>query len=157
MNIQIHKIELTIVVSINTIITEEKIEKILIDMEKIEVEKVAKLIPIERYKYFIKRVADGEIMFTLTNGDGNIIVSQIDKKMIVPFWSSTEFVELCKITGWENLDIKEISLDYFEDKIIDWIEENNYLLNIFPVENKTGFVVDINEFARDLSDELKKY
>ncbi len=125
-------------------------------MEKIEIEKVIKLSPIERYKYFIKRVADREVMYTLVDNN-NIVTSEIDGKEIVPFWTSQDFAGLCKVAGWEHLDIKKISLDYFEEEMIDLIEENDYLLNIFPVGEKTGFVVDINEFARDLSDELKNY
>jgi len=35
--------------------------------------------------------------------------------------------------------------------------ENNYLINVFPMNNKTGFVVSLEEFERDLSEELKNY
>lgn len=125
-------------------------------MEKIEIEKVIKLTPIDRYKYFIKRIADKEILFTLELDD-KIITSNINNKTLIPLWNATEYVKLCQVEGWENSKIKQITLEQFENEIIDLIEENDYLINIFPVGGKTGFVVDINEFVRDLNDELNNY
>jgi len=48
-------------------------------------------------------------------------------------------------------------MEDFEDEVIDEIEEEKYLLNIFSVDSKPRFIVDITELARDLSDEMKNY
>ncbi len=40
---------------------------------------------------------------------------------------------------------------------MSFIIENEYLINVFPIGNKTGFVVNINEFIKDLNDELEWY
>ena len=42
-------------------------------------------------------------------------------------------------------------------EIIYLISNENYLLNVFPVGLKTGFIVDLEEFIRDLKYELDKY
>ena len=122
-----------------------------------EIETVSSLAPVERYKYFIKKVADSKLLYTLVDEKGLYAISVLDNVKLLPFWSSNEYTELCTEKGWEEFNIKEISLDFFEDEIVDFISENNYLLNIFPVNDKTGFVVDIEEFARDLSTEMKNY
>ena len=109
------------------------------------------------YKYFIKKVADTEKIYIILDEANNYILSEIENNTLIPVWSNSEFALLCKTNGWENAIIKEITLEWFENNLIDYIENNNLLINVFPVYNKTGFVVDINELARDLNDELKNY
>ncbi|AQY22605.1 DUF2750 domain-containing protein [Riemerella anatipestifer] len=125
-------------------------------MNQKEIESVVLLEPFERYKYFIKKVADWEIFFTLLNEDGNYALSKLDNYELFPLWSAREFAELCKINGWEKYSIKELSLDDLENEIIDFIIEGSYLINVFPIYDKTGFVVNLQEFTRDLNDELEK-
>jgi hypothetical protein len=122
-----------------------------------EVEKVSLLDPIKRYHYFLKRVADNELMYTLIDKEGNYAISRIEDQYMLPLWSSIEFVELCLINGWGKYVIKEISLNDFEEEITDYISDKNYLINVFPVYEKTGFILDLEEFSRDLSEELENY
>jgi hypothetical protein len=72
-------------------------------------------------------------------------------------WSAKEFAKNCLVDGWENHKIISLNLDDLEEEIFDLIAKEKYLLNIFPVKEKTGFIVDLDEFARDLSNELKNY
>ncbi|AZA55461.1 DUF2750 domain-containing protein [Chryseobacterium sp. G0201] len=125
-------------------------------MNQKEIENVVSLEPIERYKYFIKKVADWETFFTLLDEDGEYVLSELDDYKLLPLWSAKEYAELCKIGGWEKYTIKELSLDDLEDEIIDFITENDCLINVFPIYDKTGFVVNLQEFTRDLNDELEK-
>ncbi|MDR4952241.1 DUF2750 domain-containing protein [Chryseobacterium sp. ES2] len=126
-------------------------------MNQKEIDNVVALEPKERYKYFIKKLADSEIFYTLTDDNGDYIVSRIDDEELFPLWSAKEYAELCKVNGWENYDIKKLDLDDLEDEIIDFIADHGCLINIFPVFDRTGFVVDLTEFSKDLSEELKNY
>lgn len=122
-----------------------------------EIEKVVSLEPLERYKYFIKKIADREFLFTLINENGEYPTSFVDDNELFPLWSDKDYVELCKVNGWENYSIKEISLEDLGGDLINLIAQSNYLLNVFPVYDKTGFIVDLAEFTRDLSEELENY
>ncbi|MDN4014999.1 DUF2750 domain-containing protein [Chryseobacterium gambrini] len=122
-----------------------------------EKENILKLEPLERYKYFIKKVADWEFFFTLVNDNGDFVVSELENEKLLPLWSAKEYAELCKINGWEEFTIKELNLDDLENEVIDFIVDNNCLINVFPVYENTGFVVNLQEFTRDLSEELKNY
>ncbi|MDH5032341.1 MULTISPECIES: DUF2750 domain-containing protein [Chryseobacterium] len=126
-------------------------------MNQKEIESVIALEPTERYKYFIKQVADSEIFYTLIDTNGDYVVSKIDDEELFPLWSAQEYAELCKVNGWENCEVKKLDLDDLEDEIIDFVADNGYLFNVFPAFDKTGFVVDLTEFSKDLSDELKNY
>lgn len=122
-----------------------------------ELETVVLLPPIKRYQYFLKKVADGEKMYTLESVDGNLAISEIEGKTMMPFWPKVEFVDSCRVNEWASFVTKEITLDIFQDEIIELMIDNDYLANIFPVKDFTGFVVTLNEFSRDLGEELSKY
>ena len=122
-----------------------------------EIDKVSSLEPFERYKYFLKKIADNEVMYTLIDKKGDFIISTIEDKSIFPLWSSADFANLCLIDGWNDCVIKELTLEEYEEEIIDYISDGEYLLNIFPVYNKTGFILDLEEFTRDLNEELENY
>ncbi len=125
-------------------------------MHSKEIENILKLNPFERYQYFIRKIADREIAYTLIFPNGDYTISTIDDKKIFPIWSAKEFAELGKVEGWENCNIIKLTFDDFEETLFDYIDENNLLLNVFPTD-KTGFVVSLEEFTRDLKDELEQY
>ncbi len=55
-----------------------------------------------------------------------------------------------------NYLTKEFHLDDFKNNVTPTIEEFGYLINVFPIYETTGFIVDLNEFTRDLNEELEK-
>ncbi|MDF2553335.1 MAG: hypothetical protein K0R77_2610 [Chryseobacterium sp.] len=122
-----------------------------------EIETVSNLEPFERYNYFIKKIADFEILYSLKSLEGNFAISETNNKYMFPIWSHEEFAKLNLNKEWENFEICEISLEELEEGIFHFILENNYLINVFPMNNKTGFVVNLEEFKRDLSIELENY
>jgi len=126
-------------------------------LHKREIENVLVLSPFEKYKYFLKRVADEEEMWSLENEEGELAIAELNDKLVISFWSSKEFAEMCVEGNWKNFKPTKIDLSYFEVELIPIIIDNGYLLNIFPRYNKSGFVVSIDEFLRDLNEELEKY
>lgn len=128
----------------------------MITSEK-EIIAVCKLGAFERYQYFIKRVADSEKMYCLIDDIGYWAMANVEDRTVISFWSAPEYALMNAINDWDGFLVKEITVEEFEYDFADRIEKNNWLINIFPLKEKSGFVVDINEFARDLSEEMKKY
>jgi len=122
-----------------------------------EVNAILKLDEFKRYQYFIKRIADNELIYTMKNSEDQYAISEIEDQIFVPFWSAKEFAKICLTDEWQNFIIVEISLDDLEEELISFLNENDFLMNIFPIQPKTGFVVDVSEFTRDLNDELENY
>lgn len=122
-----------------------------------EVESVSKLDAFNRYQYLIKKIASFEKLYSLKSPEGNWAISEVDGNYLFPTWSAPAFAKNCKIDGWSDFDIEEIALDTFQEDIISFLKQENYLLNVFPVGKTTGFVVDTEEFLRDLKLELTKY
>ena len=73
------------------------------------------------------------------------------------FWPKPDYIISNLNSGWLNCKPKRLILDDLEIEIFALIESQDYLINVFPINGKTGFVVNLDEFARDLSDALKKY
>lgn len=140
-------------------ITVERTKKILIKMKisEKEISAVCQLDAFGRYQYFIKRVADSEKMYCLIDNKGFWAMADVEDKTVVSFWPAPEYALMTASDDWSGFLVKEITIEEFEDDFIDRIEENNWLINIFSLKEKAGFVVDINEFAKDLSEEMKKY
>ena len=122
-----------------------------------EIKSVIKLEPFERYKYSLKRIADNETLYTIKRDNETIAISDLDDEKLIPFWSAKQFAELNITDEWNEFYVEEISLDDFENEMVDFINENNFLMNIFPINNKTGFVVSLDEFIRDLKIELERF
>lgn len=122
-----------------------------------EIETVSKLEPEKRYQYFIKQVADTEKMYSLVDKEGSWAIADVDDKALFSVWSASESAQACALGEWGGFSVKEFTIEDFEDEIIDEIDANEYLINVFSVNGKSGFIVDYNEFARDLSEDLKKY
>ena len=122
-----------------------------------EIESVIKLEPFERYKYSLKRIADNETLYTIKRDNETIAISDLDDEKLIPFWSAKQFAELNITDEWNEFYVEEISLDDFENEMVDFINENNFLMNIFPINNKTGFVVSLDEFISVLNIELERF
>lgn len=122
-----------------------------------QIENVCNLKPFERYRYFMGKIADFEVLYSLKSKSGNYAISEAENLYMFPMWPQREFAQLNLDNGWEHFEIIEISLDKLEKEILPFISDNNYRINVFPLNNKTGFVVNIEEFKRDLEIELEDY
>jgi hypothetical protein len=121
-----------------------------------EIEAVEKLAPFERYNYLIKRIANLEVMFSLKKGD-EWAIAEVEDNLLFSLWSAKEFALLNATDAWTGFTTVEINFEMFEGEIIPLIKERNYLLNCFPTNGRSGFIVDIDEFLRDLKEELENY
>lgn len=122
-----------------------------------EIKSVSLLEPQKRYNYFIKKVADSEIMYSLKDKEGRWATSEVEGKKLFSLWTAKEYAANCIIGEWDNYKPYKITLDEFQNQIIDYLEENDFLLNIFSIKSNSGFVVSLSEFVQDLTDELNKY
>lgn len=120
-------------------------------------ENIKNLKPFDRYKFFIKRIADYQELWTIINKSKKLALAHVDDNTMVSFWPMKDFIKDNLDGNWKDCKPLKIDLDYLEEKVIPLILENNYLINIFPIDGKSGFVVNIDEFVRDLNEELEKY
>lgn len=123
---------------------------------KKEIEATSKLEATARYHYFMKRVAGTEKMYSLVDEGGDWAIACFGEKTLFSVWPAPEFAEACAVSEWKGFSVREFNIEIFERDIFDEIDTHDHLINVFSVKGKSGFIVDYNEFARDLSDELEK-
>jgi hypothetical protein len=122
-----------------------------------EIQHVSNLEPFDRYQYFLKKVADNEVLYTLQSPNNDWASSTVDNFEMYPIWSASEFASNSKIDGWSEFRIIELELTYFMETVLPLIDQEGLLLNVFPVAKTTGFVVKTNEFIRDINEELENF
>lgn len=115
------------------------------------------LAPQKRYDYFIKKIADAQQLWTIVDSEGNYAISMIDKHSLISFWPEEEFIASNLEENWEDYKPLLLTLDDLSDNVIDYIAQEGLLINVFPLNGRSGFVVDLEEFSRDLTTELKNY
>lgn len=125
-------------------------------MNNKEKENILKLEPYKRYQYFIKKIADFEELWTIVDEDGNYALSDVDNHTLISLWTSEEFVKSNFEQGWEKCKPIKLTLDELREELFELIVDEGYLINIFPINGRSGFVVNLNEFIRDLDEELDK-
>ena len=128
-----------------------------VKITKKEIEATSKLEAAARYQYFIKKVADTEKMYSLVDEGGDWAIACFGEKTLFSVWSAPEFAAACAVSEWKGFSVREFNIDDFESDIFNEIDTHDHLINVFSVKGRSGFLVDYNEFARDLSDELRKH
>ena len=111
----------------------------------------------QRYQYFMKRVADSEVMYSLQDEDGDWVMADVDGHGLFCVWPFPEFATACATEGWEGSKVIAIDLTTYQEQDVPLIKEEGLLLNVFSSPTAMGFVVNATEFARDLNTELAHY
>jgi hypothetical protein len=121
-----------------------------------EVDNVLKLSPLERYKYTVKWVADGGVIYTLAR-QGTIAIANLETSRWFPSGVRKFSLPYLQKAPGAVMKVMKINLEVFEAEVMPLISKEAYLLNIFSVEDKSGFVVGLDEFITDLHEELSNY
>lgn len=109
-----------------------------------------------RYRYAIKRIADNDLLYTVKYPDGDYGLIPNSKTMLFPIWSAKQYGEL--VIDGNDMQCIDISLELFENEIVDLICKNNWRIAVFPLPNgDLGKVITIHEFIKDLQHELEDY
>lgn len=122
-----------------------------------QIETVLRLQPIERYQHSIGIIADTEKMYSILDTDGNWELADIDGSVSFFIWPHIEYAKPFLTGKWKDAIIEEITISEFYSEIRDYLSSKEYLLNVFAVNNMSGFVVTVGEFCRDIEIELEKY
>lgn len=121
-----------------------------------EKENILKLEPFKRYQYFIKKIADFEELWTIVDENGDYAISEIDNHNFISFWTAEEFILSNLEEGWQDCKPLKLNLEDLYNDLFEIIVSENYLVNVFPIDGKSGFIVSLEEFKRDLEEELEK-
>lgn len=121
-----------------------------------KIENVIKLSENDKYNYFIRKVADFEMLWGLDKNGWALLGDDFDNQ-IFPFWPEKEFAELCAVDSWSGYNAKSIDLDSFLKKWIPGMKRDKMLVNIFHTPKFKGIIVSPDKLNDDINRELEEY
>ena len=116
---------------------------------------VINLPALERYSYFIRKVADFEEVWGLYNEGWALLEDKGDR--MLAFWPEAEFAELCTSDVWKNYTPKKISIDDFTEKWLEGMKKDGTDAVIFLTPGQKGIIVSAQQLLDDLKEELAQY
>ncbi len=122
-----------------------------------EIEAVSKLTPLKRYKYFIKKIADSEAVWTIVDSNNDFSLSKIESYTLISLWPTEAYIIPNLADGWKTHQPIQLSLEELEKQIFPIAQKQDYLFNIFSVNGKSGFIVSLEELIRDLNYEIETW
>jgi len=110
----------------------------------------------ERYFYFIRKIADFEIVWGLFN-KGWAVLGDSQNNEIIPFWPEREFAEVCAVESWDDYVPKAIPLSDFRGKWLLGMIEDKKQAGVFYTPQGKGIIVEPLKLKNDIENELEQY
>ena len=98
--------------------------------------------PPGRYQYTAKKVVDFEASYTLTHADGTWAPAEAERNTLVSLWPAAVYAELNAVGSWQGCLPRMLTLEELMSTRTVSFGENGFLVNVFSINGKTGFVVN---------------
>jgi hypothetical protein len=122
-----------------------------------EIAAVLALEDAKRYTYFIKKVADQQVLWSLRTEGGWVLAGDDQGHELVPVWPHEKFAALCAKDEWAGAVPKSIELDAWLERWIPGMERDGKRVAIFPTPGNRGVAIEPARLGADLREELLWY
>lgn len=113
------------------------------------------ILPSDLYKHFFKTISATNELWTLIANDGNFALFEANNSILFSLWPDEASIESNITPDWTDYIPFKIDINALEETVLPMIRQNNYLINIYPVDGTIGYVVSLNDFITDLNTNLK--
>lgn len=114
-------------------------------------------VPSDRYKHFLQTIIRNNELWTLIDNEGNFALFEANNTILFSLWPDETSIESNLTPDWTDYIPFKIDFNTLEETVLPMIRQNNYLINIYPVEGRIGHVVSLNDLVRDLNKEIENY
>ncbi|GEP42374.1 DUF2750 domain-containing protein [Brevifollis gellanilyticus] len=121
-----------------------------------QIEAVLKLSGHDRYRHFLKVVADKESAWGLYE-DGWALAADDDGNPVFPLWPAKEYAALCAVGEWAGYEPSDIDVDELLEELLPSLMERGTRIGIFPSPSEKGVSPELDRFEQELRDELSQY
>ena len=119
-----------------------------------EFENVLALPPPRRYEYFVKKVADRELLWSLASDEGWVIMGDDEGHELVPVWPHERFAASCATGKFVDHEPRPIDLSNWIEKWTPGMQRDQLLVAVFPTPDGKGVPVTPERLKEDLEAEL---
>jgi hypothetical protein len=111
----------------------------------------------DRYRYFIRHVADTEKLWSLKSAEGWVLMSAGDGPELVPVWPHPRYAQACAVSAWRGAEPAVIPLDRWLEGWTPGMARDGRHVAVFPVPGGQGVVVSPDRLRDDLLEECSQY
>lgn len=120
-----------------------------------KIENVLRLDASSRCDYFVRKVADFEVVWGLF--DTGWATASTGATMAVPFWPEEGFAALCATAEWHGFRPKAIVLEEFLARWLPGMEKDRRICLVFSTPTDRGSLLRPNDLDNLIQQELQQY
>ncbi|HVW50489.1 MAG TPA: DUF2750 domain-containing protein [Trinickia sp.] len=120
-----------------------------------KIENVLRLDEQSRCDYFVRKVADFEVVWGLF--DTGWATASAGATTAVPFWPEEEFAALCATAEWQRFHPKSIALDDFLGRWLPGMEKDHRVCVVFSTPTDRGSLLHPRDLDKLIRQELEQY
>ncbi|WP_137222397.1 DUF2750 domain-containing protein [Shewanella sp. MEBiC00475] len=114
------------------------------------VSELMNLTPEGRYDYMVEQIKAENVIWTLQDQDGCVMLTTEDEDCI-PMWPSEETAALWAVDEWKECEPLAIPLNEFQERWVSGMEDDDLFIAVFPVQEDLGVVVPPYEMNERIS------
>jgi hypothetical protein len=127
------------------------------NMNDKEYEAVLSLPAERRYRYFVKKVAGEQVVWSLTAGNGWASGLDPAGQEVFPVWPHPRFAAACATGSWEGDEPRSIDLSAWLERWTSGLYADGTLVAVFPTPSGKGVVVGAARLREDIEEECSLY
>lgn len=110
----------------------------------------AAMTPEARYDYLVEQVKEHQIIWTLQDQDGCVMLTT-EEEDCIPMWPTEEAAESWAVDEWSDCQTLAIPYDEFHDRWVPGMEDDDLFVAVFPVLDDLGVVIPPYELDQKLA------
>jgi hypothetical protein len=122
-----------------------------------EIESVIGLPASERYKYFVKKAADTEQVWSLRKDVGWATSADDAGRICIPVWPHARYAAACANENWAEYEPQSIELDAWLERWLPGMQRDGRLAAVFPTPTNQTVNVPPARLKGDIEAELELY
>lgn len=109
----------------------------------------------QRYAYFVKRVAESGVVWSLYR-QGWALAKKEDGTLVFPLWPDSEFAQVCADYEWTGYAPQSFALDELLEELLPQLEQDGIVTGVFYTPGARDVMPTAGLLRTDLRDELAR-
>ena len=111
----------------------------------------------ERYQHFVRRVADWEKLWVLSDAKENLFIRTASTVKYLPVWPHPEYaVDTANLVAFD-LTATEVDLYDFMDNWLPGLESDGLKVGVFPDLDGNVWIIEASDLRESLERECEQY
>lgn len=107
----------------------------------------------QRYAYFVKRVAETGVVWSLYR-QGWALAKKEDGTLVFPLWPDSEFAQVCADYEWTGYAPQSFALDELMTELLPQLEQDGIVTGVFYTPGARDVMPTAGLLRADLDDEM---